>query len=252
MRTHPAPNTPDMKRTVVIAQPAYLPWLGYFELMRQADVFVFLDSVQFARQSWQCRNRIRGADGKPLWLSVSLIHQPHGTLIRDIVLPPDQSVWTTKHLRLLTERLGHAPHFEAVHAALAPIYRAPPPLLADLTIAIVRTLAARLGLAPQFLRSSLLPVGGAKADLVLNLLRHLGTTDYYSAAGSAVYLDAAREQFVSAQIECRYQTWEHPRYEQGGGEFVSHLAIVDALSWIGFDRVAELLHAGATQELQAV
>ncbi len=241
-----------MKRTVVITQPTYLPWLGYFEQMRRADIFVFFDTVQFERRSWQCRNRILGSDGEPTWLTVPLKHQPRETMIRDIVVSSDQSEWAASHLRMLTERLGRAPHFGAVHAALSPIFGAPPPLLVDLNIAIIRALADGLGLSPQFVRSSELAVAGAKADLILNLLRHLGATDYYSAAGSAVYLEDARAQFVAAQIDYRYQMWAHPRYEQGGGEFVSHLAAIDALSWLGFDRVAELLNTGAPQELLAV
>jgi len=241
-----------MKLTAVITQPTFLPWLGYFEQMRRADVFVFLDSVQFERRSWQCRNRILDARGEPEWLTVPLRHQPRETLIRDILISTDRAGWADEHLRQLRTRLGRAPHFAAVEAVVAPILSAPPAHLADLNIALIQALAARLGLAPRFLRSSQLPVDGAKADLIVNLLRHLGATDYYSAAGSAAYLDEARDQFAAARISYAYQTWEHPHYAQGGEKFVSHLSAVDALSWAGFDAVAGLLHAGATPELQAV
>lgn len=241
-----------MKHTAVITQPTYLPWLGYFEQMRRADVFVFLDSVQFERRSWQCRNRILDDHGKPEWLTVPLKHQPRETLIRDIFITTDRPDWAVGHLRLLRERLRKAPHFEAVHAVIAPILLAPPTHLADLNIALIRALAERLGLAPRFLRSSELPVEGVKADLIVNILRHIGATDYYSAAGSAAYLDEARDQFAAAQISYSYQTWGHPRYPQGRDAFVSYLSAVDALSWIGFDAVADLLRAVAFPEPQAV
>jgi hypothetical protein len=52
------------KRTAAIMQPTYLPYLGYFHLIAEADVFIFLDDVQFARRSWQSRNRILGAGGE--------------------------------------------------------------------------------------------------------------------------------------------------------------------------------------------
>lgn len=241
-----------MKRTAVITQPTYLPWLGYFEQMHRADVFVFLDSVQFERRSWQCRNRLLDDRGEPEWLTIPLKHQPRETAIRDILITTDRADWAQDHLRLLQARLAPAPHFAAVREVLAPVLLAPPPHLADLNIALIRALAARLGLAPEFLRSSDLPVTGAKADLIVNLARHVGATDYYSAAGSAAYLDEARDQFAAAHIDYSYQTWEHPRYPQGREAFVSHLSAVDALSWIGFDAVAGLLHAGAVPQLQAV
>ena len=232
-----------MKRTAVITQPTYLPWLGYFEQMCRADVFVFLDSVQFERRSWQCRNRLLDDRGEPEWLTVPLQHQPRDTAIRDILITTDRSDWAQDHLRLLQARLGSAPHFAAVRAVVGPVLLDPPAHLADLNIALIQALATRLGLAPVFLRSSELPVTGAKAGLIVNLARHVGATDYYSAAGSATYLDEARDQFAAAQIEYGYQTWAHPRYPQGREAFVSHLSAVDALSWIGFDAVVPQLRA---------
>ena len=54
---------------IAIAQPTYLPWLGYFDLIDQVDAFVFLDNVQFEKQSWQQRNRIKTPTGLQ-WLTV--------------------------------------------------------------------------------------------------------------------------------------------------------------------------------------
>jgi len=238
----PAPNTPDMKRTVVINQPTYLPWLGYFEQIARADVFVFLDSVQFSRQSWQCRNRLEGpVNGETPWLNVPVARQPLSTVIRDIRIAPERADWAQLHLDAITARLGRAPFFREMLATVEPVLRSSPTHLAELNITLIRAIAARLGLEPQFLRSSDLPVTGTKAELVVNLLKHVGATDYYASAGSAVYLEAARPDFTAAGVELSYQAWEHPRYAQGDGAFVSHLSVVDALSWIGFEGVARLL-----------
>ena len=238
----PAPNTPDMKRTVVINQPTYLPWLGYFEQIARADVFVFLDSVQFSRQSWQCRNRLEGpVNGETPWLNVPVARQPLSTVIRDVRIAPERADWAQLHLDAITARLGCAPFFREMLAAVESVLRSSPTHLAELNITLIRAIASRLGLEPQFLRSSTLPVTGTKAELVLNLLKHVGGTDYYAAAGSAIYLEAARPDFAAAGVELSYQHWEHPHYEQGDGAFVSHLSVVDALSWVGFEGVARLL-----------
>ena len=58
----------------VIMQPTYMPWAGYLHLIDQADVFVFLDDVQFEKQSWQNRNRVL-VRGAPHWLTVPVLRQ---------------------------------------------------------------------------------------------------------------------------------------------------------------------------------
>jgi len=92
-------------------QPTYLPWLGYFDLMDQADVFVFLDNVQFARRSWQQRNRIRGPKGLQ-WLSVPV--KKRGRYHRDIRSTKivKDGRFPTKHLRALEYSYKGAPHFK--------------------------------------------------------------------------------------------------------------------------------------------
>ena len=89
-----APLAPA-KRTAVIAQPTYLPWLGYFEQMLRAEVFIFLDSVQFERCSWQCRNRIKGANGEPFWLTVPTTRHPLKTPISEVLVAPERADWAS-------------------------------------------------------------------------------------------------------------------------------------------------------------
>ena len=64
---------------LVVMQPTYLPWMGYFDLIDQCDTFIFLDSVQFSRQSWQQRNRIKTPQG-PLWLTVPVFRSLSQTI----------------------------------------------------------------------------------------------------------------------------------------------------------------------------
>jgi len=233
-----------MKKTVVITQPTYLPWLGYFELMRQADVFIFLDSVQFERKSWQCRNRIQTADGKLVWLTVPHKSHPLETAIADVEICNEPAAWGLRHLELLRTHLGSAPHVDEMLSIVEPALTHPPARLADLTIPLIQAFAERLGLQAEFRRSSELPVTGRRTELVLNLLHHVGATDYYSPAGSKVYMERDRHQFAEAGIQYRYQDWPHPEYAQPGSRFSSHLAIVDALAWTGRCGVRRMLGAG--------
>ena len=55
--------------TVVIMQPGYLPWLGFFDLMKRSDVFVIYDDVQYTKNDWRNRNKVKTSNGT-CWLTV--------------------------------------------------------------------------------------------------------------------------------------------------------------------------------------
>ena len=63
------PSKADSAKRVAIMQPTFLPWIGYFALIHEVDTFVFLDSVQFAKRSWQQRNQIKTASGAQ-WITM--------------------------------------------------------------------------------------------------------------------------------------------------------------------------------------
>src|SRR5881396_3000859 len=69
---------------VAIHQPHYLPWLGYVAKWAAADLFVFLDTVQYEKNGWQNRNRIKTRDG-PRWLTAP-VRARLGTAIRDVMI----------------------------------------------------------------------------------------------------------------------------------------------------------------------
>ena len=125
---------------VVITQPTYLPWLGYFELVAQADVFVFLDTVQFERQSWESRNKIRSADGRVQWLPVPVISAPLDTLIKDTQLAPNAHGVFRKQYQTIRQALRKAPFFSEVVDLLRPHFDAStiPEKLADLNVRFVQ------------------------------------------------------------------------------------------------------------------
>src|SRR5690349_7924911 len=93
-------------------QPAYLPWLGYFDKIRRCDVFVYLDTVQFEKNSFTNRNKVKTAQG-PLWLTVPVRSKGHlSSTLQELELDPAQR-WRHKHLKTLREAYAKAPHFEA-------------------------------------------------------------------------------------------------------------------------------------------
>src|SRR5258708_29729829 len=94
--------------TLVVLQPGYLPWLGYFDLLKKADVFVHYDDVQFDKHGWRNRNRVKGPKGA-VWLTVPALHGGRGPQsILDVEIDNRQR-WRRKQLSTLDHLYSRAP-----------------------------------------------------------------------------------------------------------------------------------------------
>lgn len=212
-------------KTLVVMQPTYLPWLGYFELMKQSDVFVFYDHVQFSKQSWQQRNRVYGKAGETM-LTVPVI-QRQGQPISEVEIDP-ASNFVRKHLETLKQCYGKAPGFTALFPELAAVYGKGHRLLKDLNCDLIRLGRERLGVGNEFKFSSELGVTGDKVESLVGLCKSVGADRYYSPAGSRGYIEE-NNLFEKEGIQLDFQAYEHPVYSQGAKEFKSHMAFVDYL-----------------------
>ena len=215
-------------KTVVISQPTYLPWLGYFRLMKEADTFVFLDNVQFVRRSWQCRNRIK-APTNWIWLTIPTCHKGV-SLIKDIEID-NTKPWARKHQKALPVCYGKAPYFEAHFPFFKSVYEKTWKTLSDLNISIIKYLASQLGLSPVYVRSSQLNVEGKRTELLLNICKTLNADRYVSSIGAAGYMmeDDAIPLFRKRGIYVNFLEYKHPTYPQLFGDFIPNLSYVDCL-----------------------
>lgn len=225
-----------MSRRVAICQPHYLPWIGYFEMIDRVDAFVFLDDVDFIKREWKNRNRIRKealADATK-WLSVPIEHaDQRGTPIHRARIA--ETDWRRRHLDGFRQVYQGARWFEDAFGLLERGLARPAETLAELNVGLVGDLCAYLGIDTELVRSSALAVGGRKTEKLLGLAQVLDADGYLANNGSAAYLET--ERFDEAGIECRYQDYEHPRYEQRTGDielpFLSHLAVLDSIANLG-------------------
>ena len=233
---------------VAIHQPHYLPWLGYVAKWDAADHFIFLDTVQYEKNGWQNRNRIKTRDG-PRWLTVPVSHAPLGTPIRDVRVDGAQP-WPARHLRAIEHAYAKAPHFGRYHDALRAFYARPWDRLAPLAAASAEWLARALGVeAPIALASDLAvePPGteGDPTARLVALCRAVGADTYLAGKDGAAYMDVA--QFRAAGIAVEAQRYAHPVYAQLHGEFVPLLSALDLLLMHGDDALA-ILRRGNTWE----
>lgn len=205
-------------------QPQYLPWLGFFDKLDRADLFVLLDNVQFKKREWQNRNRINTATGWQ-WLTVPVRHctrPPISEVQIDQTAP-----WARKHLRALEVNYRRALHFQDHLPLLEEILLNSWTHLAPLNITLIRRLATGLGIDTRMRLASEVPAQGKGTARLVNLCLALGADVYLTGAGGAAYLDL--HAFAAAGIEVRWQEFCHPIYPQPYNSFEPNLSIVDLL-----------------------
>jgi hypothetical protein len=205
-------------------QPAYLPWLGYLDKIARADVFVYLDTVQFEKNSYINRNRIKTPQGVQ-WLTIPVKMKGHLSMtLRDTESDATQR-WQLKHLKAIAMNYRRAPHFTDCFARLERLIADAPANLSELCWSQLRFWLDEFAIATRVLRASELPVSGRKSDLILQLARHLGANHYLSGALGRGYL--AADAFRDAGISVEYQDYQTPVYPQLWGDFVPNLSVVD-------------------------
>ena len=207
-------------------QPTFLPWIGYFAMIDRSDVFVFLDSVQFAKRSWQQRNQIKTASGAQ-WITMPVASSGRrDQLIKDALISKEGDP-SKKLINAIKTNYSQAPYFKKYSERLFEEIRKEQENLCSLNIGITRLILEILGLGGKsLLRSSEMPVSGAKADLLVSICRHLGFERYLSAPGSREYIEES-QAFEPTGIQVDYHEYEHPVYRQLFGEFVPYMSVID-------------------------
>lgn len=212
---------------VVINQSNYLPWKGYFDLIHDADVFIFLDDVQYTRRDWRSRNRIKTRNGL-LWLTVP-VGDDINRLINEVPLPAGP--WGQKHWESIRHAYRESPHFSAYAPYLAEVFARPPsPTLSGFNQSLISTIARDfLGIRhTRFMDSAAFRVEVAKQDRILALLKAVGATTYISGPAARSYL---REEDLAAEgIELIWKDYSgYPAYPQPHPPFEHAVSIIDLL-----------------------
>ena len=220
---------------VVILQPSYIAWRGYFDQIRRADVFVFYDDVQYDKHGWRNRNQIKTHQGKQ-WLTIP-VHAKgatQGMPIKDVRIDWSKP-WAKSHLKALTVSYSKAPYFKEYLPLLESFYQQRYELLADFTIETTARLACELGFnSTRFLRSSELPnIEGQGTDRLISLLTQLGAKHYMSGPSAIEYMEP--EKFAAAGITFEYMQYNYPEYPQLYPPYDPYVSILDLLFMTGKD-----------------
>jgi WbqC-like protein family len=224
------------KRTAIV-QSSYIPWKGYFDLIRSVDVFILLDNVQFTRRDWRSRNRIKTRHGLA-WLSIPVHTRGLYTqLIQDTTTSdPD---WGRRHWQTIRANYAKAPYFDLYADRLAALYEHPSPRLSEINHAFITAICEMLGIATPIIWSSEYETRDAPSERLIDLCRAVGGTEYLSGPSASNYLDAAA--FEAAGIAVQFADYSgYPEYSQPHGPFEHGVSVLDLLFCTG-PRALELM-----------
>jgi hypothetical protein len=214
---------------VAIAQPTFLPWLGWFDLADQVDLLIILDDVSFSKQSWQQRNRVRTPNGLE-FLTVPVKSAGRlGQRIDSCELA--NQLFVGKMIKSLRANYAKTNLFSGTIDELTKTLEAAAGTnrLVELNCALISWMAARLGVTTPMIRSSTLGAGGERGEHVAEICEHVGADRYLSPAGAEGYLSEDRSAFDRRGISVWLHVFEHPEYEQRFSPFIPYASALDLI-----------------------
>ncbi|MCB1880900.1 MAG: WbqC family protein [Chromatiaceae bacterium] len=217
---------------VAILQSNYIPWKGYFDIINDVDLFVFYDDVQYTKNDWRNRNKVKISTGTN-WLTVP-VGPSRDRLICDVRITDQR--WQKKHWETLWHCYGKAPFF-SVHAPFFKDFYLSQSWtsLSELNQYLIKHISRKvLASETKFIDSREFMAEGSKQNRLLNILRKAGATQYISGPAAKNYIE--EEQFISAGIELIWKDYSnYPEYPQFHPPFEHGVTILDLLFHTGPD-----------------
>jgi hypothetical protein len=227
---------------IAINQPTYLPWMGYFDLADQVDLFVILDNVQFVKQSWQQRNRIRGGSGLQ-WLTVPVVFRGRlGQLIKDVEIRDTE--FASDHIRAIELAYRRAPFFSEYFPSLREgLEQLRKGSLLNLNAGLIGWALKILKIRTPLVFASSLGVDGKRTELLAKICEAVGATEYLSPMGSAEYLLSEQDVLRRRRINIWFQNYQHPQYRQVFMPFEPFASVIDLIFNCG-EKAIEIMRSG--------
>ncbi len=217
-----------------IMQPTYLPWSGYFNLIYNTDIFIFLDDAQYSKGSWHNRNLIIN-NFKKKWITIPLKKHKLKTNLNKIYLH-DLEAWKIDHINLLKQSYFKHPFYNSVEEILNFILTAKTNILSELNIILIKFICQKLCIKSKFIQSSHLKVDTQKrTDKLINLLKNFNVTEYLSPQGSMAYLlddNFCKKTKISLKFS-KFKTREYLQYFNKNNYF-DKLSVVDVIANLGW------------------
>ena len=217
-------------RRVAIVQSSYIPWKGYFDLIRSVDAFILLDDVQFTKRDWRSRNRIKTRHGLA-WLSIPVQTRGQYTQCISDTLTAG-SEWMRRHWLTLRSSYAKSPYFDLYAPRLERLYQQSSSRLSEINHAFIVSICEILGITTPITWSSAYAARQHRTNRLVDLCLAAGATEYLSGPSAQSYLDIAA--FEAAGMTVRFADYAgYPEYPQPHGPFEHHVSVLDLMFCTG-------------------
>ena len=219
------------KKTLAIHQPNFLPWLGYFHKILESDVFVFLDDVEYTKNGFINRNKIKTPQGKQ-WITLAVNYSGNSKQkINEVeIFNPVKS--KKKVLASLEMNYKKAEYFNIYFEELREIINKSDLKLAELNILLIKWICKKLDINSQiFISSELNITEEDPTDRLISICKKFDGSHYISGFGGDNYQE--HQKFENAGIELVQSQFKQKEYPQRWGEFIPYMSVIDGLLNLG-------------------
>jgi len=231
------PRLPAKK--VAIVQSSYIPWKGYFDLIRRSDEFILYDDAQYTKRDWRNRNRIKTPNGA-LWLSIPVdVKGKFLQAIKDTRV--SDTTWSQRHLKTIHANYARAPHFRRYKGVVDELFLdCASTSLSEINGRFLSRLCGLLSITTRLSWSMDYELAHGRTERLVEMCRQAGATEYLSGPSARGYIDAAL--FEAAGITLTFIDYSGYReYPQLYPPFDHYVSILDLLFNAGPDAVSYLL-----------
>tara|TARA_R100001163_G_C5050254_1_gene187137 strand:+ start:128 stop:859 length:732 start_codon:yes stop_codon:yes gene_type:complete len=222
----------NIKSPILVAhQPEFFPWLGFISKARMGDVYYILDTVQFMKEHWHSRNKIRKKDGW-LWISTPVLQSKSKLLMWPEARIDNSKNWKRKQLNSIRMCYSRAEYFEDIFSELEEIYSKDYEYLIDFSEEIIKYAFKKFDINIPIYRTSKLiengkDISGKKSDLIIKMCKSAGARTFVFGQDGKTYIE--KDKFDNENINYVFQKFSHPKYNQRYEGFESHMSFIDLL-----------------------
>jgi hypothetical protein len=218
-----------VSKRVAILQSSYIPWKGYFDLIRKVDEFILYDDAQYTKRDWRNRNQIKTKDGL-LWLSIPVeVKGKFTQAVKDVCIS-DPS-WAAQHFKTIAAVYARAPRFQEYRGRIEDLYRgATSTQLSAVNRRFIEGLADILGITTKLSWSMDYELPEGRVERLVALCKQAGATSYLSGPSARDYIAQDARLFADAGIEVGYIDYSsYPEYPQLYPPFEHHVSVIDLI-----------------------
>lgn len=226
---------------VSIMQPAYLPWPGYVQRALLSDLCIVMDNVKIdwhSKTQFTNRNKVLTKNG-PVWLTIPLLKSKSENMIINNIVIDNNVHWQKKHFSTIEQNYGKLNHYKEHAPFFDSFFRRPFEMLVDAIDVSTNYILSAFGCATKFVKSSEIQARGAKDELVLQLCKEVGATEYVSGPFGRDYLN--KEMFKEAGINLLFHDFIPISYPQICCDFIPYMSSIDMLFALGGKEAKSML-----------